>query len=101
MTYNDDILSKVQSFGILSYSVDKIIDLIDPPHHERFRKEFNTPGSSVYKAYRRGKATGQYSLDKNLFDKATKGADLNSNSELESRFSRNKINDKILENFGL
>ena len=101
MSYSDDFLLKVSSFGILGYSVEKIIDLTEPDDADRFRIDFNTPGSIVYKAYRKGKTTGEYNLDKNLFDKATKSHDTISNTILDERMGRKKINDKIQENFGL
>lgn len=101
MSYSEDFLSKVSSFGILGYSVEKIIDLTEPDDSDRFRIDFNTPGSVIHKAYRKGKTTGEYNLDKNLFDKATKSHDTISNTILEERMERKKVNDKILENFGL
>ncbi|MDR1370138.1 MAG: hypothetical protein LBJ72_08470 [Dysgonamonadaceae bacterium] len=101
MSYSDDFLSKVSSFGILGYSVEKIIDLTDPDDVDQFRIDFTTIGSVVYKAYRKGKTTGEYNLDKNLFDKATKLHDTISNTILDERMGKKKINDKILENFGL
>ena len=101
MTYSNDFLSNVSSFGILGYSVEKIIDLIEPENPEQFRIDFSLPGSVVYRAYRKGKTTGEYNLDKDLFDKATKGHDAVSNTILDERMERNRINDKITENFGL
>jgi hypothetical protein len=101
MSYSDEFLSSVSSFGILGYSVEKIIDLTDPENIEQFRIDFATPGTSVYKAYRKGKTTGEYNLDKDLFDKATKGHDSLSNTILDERMERKRINDKIAENFGL
>ena len=101
MIYSDDFLSNVSSFGILGYSVEKIIDLTDPQDAEQFRIDFSTPGSAVYKSYRKGKTTGEYNLDKDLFDKATKGHDTLSNTVLDERMDRKRINDKITENFGL
>jgi hypothetical protein len=101
MIYSEDFLSKVSSFGILGYSVEKIIDLTEPDDVDRFRIDFNTLGSVIYKAYRKGKTTGEYNLDKNLFDKATKSHDTISNTILDERMGKKKINDKIQENFGL
>ncbi len=101
MSYTEDFLSKVSSFGILGYSVEKIIDLTEPENADRFRLDFSTPGSVVYKAYRKGKTTGEYNLDKDLFDKATKAHDTVSNTILEVRMERKRINDKITENFGV
>lgn len=101
MSYSDDFLSKVSSFGVLGYSIEKIIDLTDPQDEEQFRIDFNTPGSEVYKAYRRGKTTGEYNLDKNLFDLATKSCDKVSNTLLDERMGRKKVDDRINQNFGV
>ena len=72
MTCPEDFLSRVTSFGIMGYGVDRIIDLAEPEDPEQFRADFLTPGSAIYKAWRKGKTTGEYTLDKALFDKATK-----------------------------
>lgn len=101
MTYSEDFLSKVSSFGILGYSVDKIIALCEPENEEQFRNDFSTIGSVVYKAYFKGKTTGEYNLDKNLFDKATKEHDTVANTLLNERIGLKKIDDKIKEIFGV
>jgi hypothetical protein len=101
MIYTDDFLSKVSSFGILGYSVEKIIDLTEPENEKQFRTDFATPGSTVYKAYRKGKTTGEYNLDKKLFDEATKNNNTVANTMLDERIARKNIDDKITENFGL
>jgi hypothetical protein len=101
MIYTDDFLSNVSGFGILGYSVEKIIDLTDPKNAEQFRLDFSSPESVVYKAYRKGKTTGEYNLDKDLFDKATKSHDSLSNTILDERMAQKRLNDKITENFGL
>jgi hypothetical protein len=99
--YSDDFLDKVTSFGILGYSVEKIIDLTEPDHPDRFRIDFITPGSAVCRAYRKGKTTGEYSLDKDLFDKATKGHEIPANVLLSERMEKKRIVDKVFENFGV
>jgi hypothetical protein len=101
MTYTDEFLSKISSFGILGYGVDKIIDLVEPDDPDQFRAAFFTPGSEIHKAYRKGKTTGEYSLDKDLFDKAVKGRETLANTLLDERIGRKRINDRILENFGI
>ncbi|MDR0829744.1 MAG: hypothetical protein LBN95_06500 [Prevotellaceae bacterium] len=101
MTYSEDFLSKVSSFGILGYSVEKIIALCEPENEKQFRIDFNNSESAVYKSYRKGKTTGEYNLDKNLFDKATKEQDTEANTILDGRMDSRKIKDKIFENFEL
>ena len=99
--YTQSFLEKVRSFGILGYSVDKIIDLCEPENEEQFRSDFTDPQSEVYKAYRKGKTTGEYNLDKVLFDESTKQKDLKSNELLKDRMQRNKVDDLIFSHFGL
>jgi hypothetical protein len=101
MTYTEEFLSNVSSFGILGYSIEKIIDLTNPQDDEQFRIDFSTPGTVIYKAYRKGKTTGEYNLDKDLFDKATKAHDAVSNTILDERMDRKRVKDKIFENFGI
>jgi hypothetical protein len=101
MCYSDEFLAKVSTFGVLGYSVEKIIDLTEPLDVEQFRIDFYTPESPVYKAYRKGKTTGEYTLDRDLFDKATKEHDSDSNVILNERIKRNRVDDKIFKNFGL
>jgi hypothetical protein len=101
MNYSDSFLDKVKSFGILGYSVDKIIDLVEPEYTEQFRDDFATSGSEIYKAYRKGKTTGEYNLDKELFDASTKSHDVKANETLKDRLQRNKVDDLIYTHFGL
>jgi hypothetical protein len=101
MTRPEDFLSKVTGFGILGYGVDKIIDLTEPADPEQFRTDFITPGTAVRRAYRKGKTTGEYTLDKDLFDKASKERDTLADTLLYERAGRRRINDRIFENFGV
>ena len=101
MTWPEEFLSKVTSFGILGYGVDRIIDLAEPEDPEQFRADFSTPGSDVYNAWRQGKTNGEYTLDKDLFDRATKQHETLANTLLAERIERKRINDRILENFGI
>ena len=99
--YSESFLDKVRSFGILGYSCEQIIDLVEPENIQQFRGDFEDPDSEVYRSYRKGKTTGEYNLDKELFDKSTKGHDLNANNSLEDRKQKRRINDKIASHFGL
>jgi hypothetical protein len=99
-SYSPELIEQVRSFGMLGYSVEKIIDLIDPPDPELLRLDFDTPGSVIYKAYRKGLTTGKYTLDKDLFDRA-KSHDTDANVTLTERMQKQRIDDTILQNFGL
>lgn len=101
MSYTESFLDKVRSFGILGYSVDKIIDLVEPDNPEKFRDDFSDLNSEIYKAYRKGKTTGEYNMDKELFDASTKKHDVKANEALKDRLQRNKIDDKIFEHFNI
>lgn len=101
MIYSDSFLEKVRAFGILGYSVDKIIDLTEPADPSQFRADFSDPESIIYKSFRKGKTTGEYNLDKELFDLSTKSHDVKTNELLKSRLQVNKIDDLIYTHFGL
>ena len=98
---DETFLNKISSFGVLGYSTEKIIFLLDPEDPEELKKELEKPGTAVYKAYWKGKITGEYSMDKVVFDKGTKDRDLEANKLMKTRMHTDKINDKIKENFGL
>lgn len=101
MSYSASFLEKVRAFGILGYSVDKIIDLVEPDNPEQFRDDFSNLESEVYRYYRKGKTTGEYNLDKELFDQSTKSHDVKANETLKDRLQRNKIDDLIYTHFGI
>ncbi len=99
--YSPEFLDKVRSFGILGYSADRIIYLIDPEDPNQFKTDLLDQNSPVYLAYHKGKTTGEYSMDKELFDKSVKGHDITANQSLFDRLHKNKVNDTILERFGV
>lgn len=99
--YDESFLNKISSFGVLGYSIEKIIFLVDPDDPAQLERDIDTPGTDVYKAYWKGKTTGEYSMDKVLFDKSTKDRDTEANEKMKQRMHVDKINDKIKANFGL
>lgn len=99
--YDESFLNKISSFGVLGYSVEKIIFLVDPENPEALKRDIETPGTDVYKAYWKGKTTGEYTMDKVLFDKGIKDRDTDANERMRNRMQLDKINDKINESFGL
>jgi hypothetical protein len=84
---------------MLGYSIEKIIALVDPDDPDRLRLDFDTPETVIYKAYRKGRTTGNYALDKDLFDKAKN--DVNANVILTERIQNQRIDDLIFKNFRL
>ena len=85
--YDESFLNKISSFGVLGYSVEKIIFLVDPENPEALKRDIETPGTDVYKAYWKGKRT--------------KDRDTDANERMRNRMQLDKINDKINESFGL
>ncbi|MDR2129600.1 MAG: hypothetical protein LBP56_00285 [Odoribacteraceae bacterium] len=98
---DENLLNRISSFGVLGYPIDKIIFLLDPPDPDTLRAELDTPGSEAYNAYQKGKATGEYSLDKALFDEATKNKDIDANDRMRARLHLDKIDNKIKTKFDL
>lgn len=47
--YDESFLNKISSFGVLGYSVEKIIFLVEPENPEALRQDIETPGTDVYK----------------------------------------------------
>lgn len=101
MEYSPEILEKVRAFGVLSYSVDRLIHLIDPSDVNAFRADIETPSHQLYKAYNLGRTTGQYNLDKELFDLAIHSHNDSANIALHQRMHRNRIDELIYRHFGL
>ncbi|MDR1340729.1 MAG: hypothetical protein LBK58_11855 [Prevotellaceae bacterium] len=99
-SYTAEFLEKIRSFAMLAYSIEKIIDLLDPDSPEQLRIDFDTPGNAVCKTYRQGKTTGEYALAKDLFDKA-QAHDTGANISLTDRMQAQRVNDIIYKNFGL
>ncbi|MDR1544431.1 MAG: hypothetical protein LBS50_08520 [Prevotellaceae bacterium] len=99
--YSEQFLDKVRSFGVLGYSCEKIIDLVEPDNIVQFRVDFHTETSEVFRAYRKGRTTGEYNADKELFDQSVKGHNLTANNILNERKQKNKINELINCYFGL
>lgn len=100
MIITDELLKQIRTFGLLDYSIEKIIHLLEYTNPDEMRREFEREESPLYKAYHKGKATGGYNLDKSLFDMATRDKDLVANAAMHQRLQQNRINDLITENFG-
>lgn len=101
MTYSDEYLGQIKGFGVLGFSVEAIINMLDPGDPEQLKVDITNPGTEAYKSYWTGKTTARYSMDKNIFDQATKERSLEANEKMEKRMYTNKINDALNEKFGL
>lgn len=101
MKYSEEYLAQIKGFGVLGFSIESIIYMLNPKNPDQFKIDITTPGTEVYKAYFTGKSTARYSMDKNLFDQATKEHSLIANEQMEKRMYINKINDALNDKFGL
>lgn len=97
MNYDSVFIEKVKAFGILGYPVHKIIHLVKPEDPNKFCLDFDDPESIIYKAYNEGRTTGQYTMDKSLFDQA-KG-NIDANDKLSQRQQLERIDATIYERF--
>lgn len=100
MSYDNSFIEKVRAFGVLGYPAHEIVFLVEPDDPEQFQKDMCNPDNEIYQAYNKGKATGQYTMDKSLFDNA-KNSNVDANEKLDQRQSRKRIDTIIHENFGL
>lgn len=101
MIYTDEYLGQIKGFGVLGFSVEAIINMLNPDDPEQLKVDIITPGTEAYKFYWAGRTTARYSMDKNIFDQATKEHSLTANDQMEKRMYTNKINDALNEKFGL
>lgn len=100
MSYDRAFIEKVRAFGVLGYPPHEIIYLVEPEDPEQFEKDMLDPEHEIYKAFQKGKTTGQYTMDKALFDSA-KANDSDSNEKLIQRQQRKRVETAIHERFGL
>lgn len=100
MNYNSATLEKVRAFGVLGYPPHEIIHLVEPEDPLQFEKDLLDPQSVIYQAYHKGKATGQYTMDKALFD-AAKANNADANEKLNQRRQRKRVETAILERFNI
>lgn len=100
MKYDNGFIEKVKAFGILKYPAHEIIFLVEPEDPEQFTLDFNNPDHEIYKAYHQGKASGQYAMDKALFDQG-KSSNMDANEKLNARQRTQRIDTEIYKNFNL
>jgi len=70
MKYDEEILKKVKSFGVLQYDLEKIISILQPSNIRQFSDDFKNPESPVFIMYQAGFSAGQYRLDAQHFKMA-------------------------------
>lgn len=94
------MIEKVKAFGVLGYPAHEIVYLVEPDNPEQFVKDIKDPKHEVYKAFQKGKMTGQYTMDKVLFDSA-KANNTEANENLIQRQRQKKIETAIYERFNI
>jgi len=100
MNYDSAFIEKVRAFGVLGNPLHEIIYLVEPEDPEQFEKDFQDPESDIYRAYHKGKVTGQYTMDKALFDSA-KAMNIDSNEKQNHRQQKKRVESAIYERFNL
>ena len=63
MIYTEEILKKIRAFGVVQYSIDKIISILQPENPEILRSDLQDPDSIAHTVYIAGINSGQYRLD--------------------------------------
>ena len=86
MELSEEQLTHVKQCGMLGYDIERTINIVDLKASEEadFRRQFQTEGSAVAKAYQRGKEQAEYGLDIALLKRA-KAGDMKAINELEKR----------------
>lgn len=100
MKYDSVFIEKVKAFGMLRYPAHEIIFLVEPEDPAQFTQDFNNPDHELFKAYQQGKISGQYAMDKALFDQG-KSNNMDANEKLNQRQRVQRIDTEIYKNFNL
>jgi hypothetical protein len=100
MSYDNVFIEKVRAFGVLGYPAHEIVYLVEPDNPDQFEKDIRNPEHEIYKAYHKGKATGQYTMDKALFD-AAKANNTDANEKLNQRQQKKRVETAIHERFNI
>jgi hypothetical protein len=73
MSWPKEVLEQVKVGASLGYTVDRICLLIEVDDEAGLRADFADPASEVARAMEKGKAQGQYLVDRALMEAARKG----------------------------
>lgn len=82
--YSEETIKTMVHMGILGYDVEKCLNIVEVEDEQQFKKDFETPGSAIAKAYKKGKDKADYAIDMKLFEKAKSG-DLKALQKYEER----------------
>jgi hypothetical protein len=59
--------------GLMGYSIDQLITILQPDDESGFTEMFETPGSEIHKLYHQGPLQYEFEIDSQLIDLAQKG----------------------------
>lgn len=99
---SDEYVQQVRTFGALSYTPERICQLLGLSKAKRMALLFriDIPGDVYYEAYRQGCALGEYNIDAELAKKAEKG-DTDAITLLEERKNERSEKDLRFKLFGI
>lgn len=84
MAYTPEQIKQMVHMGILGYSCEKCINILDIENEKEFEKDFADPKTEIYKSYKKGVDKSDYAIDLKLFELA-KGGDLKALQKYEER----------------
>lgn len=84
MKYTAEQIKQMVHMGILGYSKEKCINILDIDNEKQFEIDFSNPQSEIHKAYKKGVDKADYAIDIKLFEKAKDG-DLKALQKYEER----------------
>lgn len=67
MTYSDELLKRLKTFGALQYPVERILSILGDDAPPSLRDDLKNPESPAYTVYEAGFNAGRYRLDAEQF----------------------------------
>jgi hypothetical protein len=75
--YSNEFLKRMKMFGLLQYSIDRMLVIISGDDEKtslaEFKKDFSNPSHPVFTEYDKGFKNADFAVEIALFDKAKKG----------------------------
>lgn len=94
MDYTEEILAKVRTFGILQYSIEKILSILNPVDPYQFGLDIKDKDHSLCIMYESGQNTGQFNLDAAEFKLKSAMAD-----QVKAQIEREKTVNRMIDEF--
>jgi hypothetical protein len=76
MDYGENFLNRIKSFGLLRYTLDRILILISEDKNidiEKFKEDFSNKEHPVFLNYHSGFKSADYAIEISLFNRAKEG----------------------------